>query len=151
MYLYLIRAIGRWLPSWYPVPHVLLSGYYYGFCCHFCTRLSGSYWLFYVLMCIFYSSNKVPPRAFGIGLGESVTAIAQPWPFCTGNTGISSVQAFWAWIRPCKHCGVLITGGKSNSRQRVANCGYPGRDVILNVWEMAYAVIRNRICHVPEV
>ena len=154
MYLYLIWAIGRRLPSWYPVPHVLLSGYYYGFCRHFCTRLSGSYWLFYeliVLMCIFYSSNKGPLRAFGIGLGESVMVIAQSWPFCTGNTCISSVQAFWAQIQPCKHCGVSIMGRKSNSRQCIANCGYPGCDIISNVQEMAYVVIHSRICHVPEV
>ena len=154
MYLYLIRAIGRRLPSWYLVPHVfLLSGYYYSFCHPFCTRLSGSYWLFYeliVLMCIFYSSNKVPPGAFGIGLGESVMVIAW-WPLCTRNTGIPSVRAFRAQIRPCKHRGVSITGRKSNSWQCVANCGCPGRDVILNVREMAYAVIRSCIRHDPEV
>ena len=80
-----------------------------------------------------------------------VTMIAQPWSFCTGNTSISSVRAFWAWIHPCKPHSVLITGRKNNSWQHIANCGYLGHDVILNVREMAYVVIRSRIRHVPEV
>ena len=71
--------------------------------------------------------------------------------FCTGKTGILGVRALRAWVRPCKHHSVSITGRKSNSQQCVANCGCLGCDVISNVWEMAYAVIRSRIRHDPEV
>ena len=51
----------------------------------------------------------------------------------------------------CKPRSVSITGRKNNSRQHVANCGYPGCDVISNIREMAYAVICSQIRHVPEV
>ena len=84
-----------------------------------------------------------------LSLVAYVTVIAQPWPFCTGNTGIPSVRAFWAQIRPCKHHSVSIMRRESNSRQCIANCGCPGRDIISNVQEMAYAVIRSRIRPCP--
>ena len=43
-----------------------------------CPDLIDCFYELIVLMCIFYSSNKVPLGAFGIGLGESVMVIAKP-------------------------------------------------------------------------
>ena len=43
-----------------------------------CPDLIDCFYELIVLMCIFYSSKKVPPGAFGIGLGESVMVIAKP-------------------------------------------------------------------------
>ena len=43
-----------------------------------CPDLIDCFYELIVLMCIFYSSNKVPPGAFGMGPWESVTVIAKP-------------------------------------------------------------------------
>ena len=43
-----------------------------------CLDLIDCFYELIVVMCIVYSSNKVPPGAFGIGLGESVMVIAKP-------------------------------------------------------------------------
>ena len=157
MYLYLIRAIGRQFPLWYPVPHVfLIIRILLQLLPSFCTRLSGPYWLcFYelivLMMCIFYSSNKVPPGAFGIGLGESVMVIGKPWPFCMERLVYRLPGPSGPWIQSCKHRGISITGWKSNSRQRVANHGCSGCGVISNIREMVYVVIHSRIHHDLEV
>ena len=66
--------------------------------------------------------------------------------WCTGCLGPAGPG-----IQSHKHRGMSIMGWKSNSWQRIANRGCPGHDVISKVQEMAYAVIRSRIRHDPEV
>ena len=82
MYLYLIRAVGQRFLSCHPVLHVFLSiRILLRLLPPFCTWLSDLIDCFYeliALMCIFYSSNKVPLGVFSIGLGKSVMVIGKP-------------------------------------------------------------------------
>ena len=120
----------------------------YSFCLDFCTRLSG---FLSTVMCIFYSGNKAPPRAFSICLGETVMVTAKPKPVLPEKLVDQYPGPFGHWVRPRNHHSMAITERKSNNWQRVTSHGCPARDVISNVQKGAHAVIRNCVRHIPGV
>ena len=99
-------------------------------------------------MCIFYSSNKVPPRVFGTCLGETVTVTPKPKPVLWEKLVDQYPGPFEHWVRLRNHRGMAIMGWKSNDWQCVANRGCPARDVISNVRKGVHAVICNHVHHI---
>ena len=65
-------------------------------------------------MCIFYSSNKVPPGEFGISLGESVMVTSKPKPVLPERLVYPYPGPFGHWVWSRKHRCMSITGRKSN-------------------------------------
>ena len=102
-------------------------------------------------MCILYSSNKMPLRAFGICLGETVMMTAKPKPVLLDKPVDRYPGPFGNWVQPRNHRSMAITGRKSNDCQHIASRGCPARDVIWNIQKGVHAVICNCVHHILGV
>ena len=98
--------------------------------------------LYIIVFAVLFKSTDENKRFKTKKFQTFVTVIGKPLPVARALRALDMVPSIPQYVD---------YRTESNYRQCVANTGCPGRDVISNVQEMAYVVIRSCIRHNPEV